>query len=260
MNKFSDSLGPTSVRTNNLRQLIRKCTTLTLAVQTSPTARLHLHHHGGALRRQVLKVSEVSAVPTRRRLVASGTEAYFRSRGRDHPAIAIPLDPNNPHARPRSPIHGLSHARAYPRGADQPNSTESEADPSNVRIFWVDILTFDGFFGAKFDILKPRWLPTPTPPRAPRRPRPNRWLPALLVREPWTPFCLSSGDSRGVDFLAALRDEREDLSGKVTLQSSNWRRVWNALRRVGERRSPWSSDRVRKRPIAMMYNAPLANA
>ncbi len=24
----------------------------------------------------------------------------------------------------------------------------------------VDILTFDGFFGAKFDILKPRWLPT----------------------------------------------------------------------------------------------------
>jgi hypothetical protein len=29
-----------------------------------------------------------------------------------------------------------------------------------VRIFWVDILTFDGFFGAKFDILKPRWPPT----------------------------------------------------------------------------------------------------
>ena len=24
----------------------------------------------------------------------------------------------------------------------------------------VDILTFDGFFGAKFYILKPRWLPT----------------------------------------------------------------------------------------------------
>jgi hypothetical protein len=38
--------------------------------------------------------------------------------------------------------------------------------------------------------------------------------------EPWTPFCLPSGDSRGVDFLA-LRDEREDLSGKVTLQASN---------------------------------------
>ena len=38
---------------------------------------------------------------------------------------------------------------------------------------------------------------------------------------PWTPFCLSSGDSRSVDFLAALRDEREDLSGKVTLLGSN---------------------------------------
>src|SRR5258708_5021635 len=38
---------------------------------------------------------------------------------------------------------------------------------------------------------------------------------------PLTPFCLSSGDSRGVDFLAALRDEREDLSGEVALQSSN---------------------------------------
>ena len=38
---------------------------------------------------------------------------------------------------------------------------------------------------------------------------------------PRTPFCLSSGDSRGVDFLAALRDEGEDLSGKVTLQGSN---------------------------------------
>jgi hypothetical protein len=24
----------------------------------------------------------------------------------------------------------------------------------------VDILAFHGFFGAKFDILKPRWLPT----------------------------------------------------------------------------------------------------
>jgi hypothetical protein len=117
MNKLCDSLGATSVRTNNIRQLIRECPTFTLTVQTSPTAHLHLHHHGGALHREVLKMTEVSAVPTRRRLLASGTEAYFRSRGRDHPAIAIPRDPNNPHARPRSPIHVLSHARAYPRGA-----------------------------------------------------------------------------------------------------------------------------------------------
>ena len=41
---------------------------------------------------------------------------------------------------------------------------------------------------------------------------------ALDRREP---FCLSSGNSRGVDFLAALRDEREDLSGEVALQGSN---------------------------------------
>ena len=27
-----------------------------------------------------------------------------------------------------------------------------------MRIRTVDILTFDGFFDAKFDILKPRWL------------------------------------------------------------------------------------------------------
>src|SRR5271156_1752802 len=38
---------------------------------------------------------------------------------------------------------------------------------------------------------------------------------------PRTPFCLSSGDSRGVDLPTTLRDEREDLSGKVTLQGSN---------------------------------------
>ena len=31
-----------------------------------------------------------------------------------------------------------------------------------MRIFLVDILTFHGFFGVKFDILKPRWLPTST--------------------------------------------------------------------------------------------------
>ena len=39
--------------------------------------------------------------------------------------------------------------------------------------------------------------------------------------KPWTPFCLSSGNSRGVDFLATLCDEREDLSRKVAFQGSN---------------------------------------
>jgi hypothetical protein len=32
----------------------------------------------------------------------------------------------------------------------------------------VDILTFHGFFGVKFDILKPRWLPTLAACRADR--------------------------------------------------------------------------------------------
>ena len=41
------------------------------------------------------------------------------------------------------------------------------------------------------------------------------------VLAPRTPFCLSSGDLGGVDFLAALRDEREDFSGEVTLQGSD---------------------------------------
>src|ERR1700675_3156343 len=39
--------------------------------------------------------------------------------------------------------------------------------------------------------------------------------------EPWTPFCLSSGNLGGVDFSATLSDEREDLSGEITLQGSN---------------------------------------
>ena len=42
-----------------------------------------------------------------------------------------------------------------------------------------------------------------------------------LAGESLTPFCLSSGDLGGVDFLAALSDEREDLSGEVALQGSN---------------------------------------
>jgi len=50
----------------------------------------------------------------------------------------------------------------------------------------------------------------------------NRPVKAMLVNwEPWTPFCLSSGNSRGVDFLATLCDEREDLSRKVAFQGSN---------------------------------------
>ena len=134
MNKFSDSLGPPSVRTNNFRQLIRKCLTLALPVQTSPTAHLHLHHHGGALHGEILKMTEVSAVPTCRRRAASGTGAYFRSHRRHHPTIAVSLDPKNPHVRPGSPIHVLSHARLSARRPIKPTSTESEADPVNLRL------------------------------------------------------------------------------------------------------------------------------
>src|ERR1700722_15250151 len=38
---------------------------------------------------------------------------------------------------------------------------------------------------------------------------------------PLTPFCLSSGNSCGVDLSATLSDEGEDLSGKITLQGSD---------------------------------------
>jgi hypothetical protein len=133
MNKFIDSLGPPSVRTNNFRQLIRKCLTLALPVQTSPTAHLHLHHHGGALHGEILKMTEVSAVPTCRRRAALGTGAYFRSHRRDHPTIAVSLDPKNPHVRPGSPIHVLSHACLSARRPINPTSTESEADPDFVQ-------------------------------------------------------------------------------------------------------------------------------
>jgi hypothetical protein len=42
-------------------------------------------------------------------------------------------------------------------------------EPSKMRILLADILTFDGFFGAKFDILKPRWLLTQASAIAKRR-------------------------------------------------------------------------------------------
>jgi hypothetical protein len=84
---------------------------------------------GRALRRQVLKLSEISAVPTCRRLAAPRTGAYFRSHRRDHPMIAVPLDRKNPRARPGSPIHVFSHTRLSARRPIKPTSTESEADP-----------------------------------------------------------------------------------------------------------------------------------
>jgi hypothetical protein len=56
----------------------------------------------------------------------------------------------------RTTSNKLSNARTNRSGL----ILKRREEPSNVRIFLVDILTFDGFFGAKFDILTPRWLPT----------------------------------------------------------------------------------------------------
>ena len=39
--------------------------------------------------------------------------------------------------------------------------------------------------------------------------------------EPWTPFCLSSGEPSGVYLLLALHDEDEDLSCKVPLEGAD---------------------------------------
>jgi hypothetical protein len=133
MNKFCDSLGSPSVRTNNFRQLIRKCPTLTLPVQTSPTAHLHPHHHGGALHRQVLKMTNIPAMPTRRGLVASGTGAFPAPRQRS-PSDRHPARPQKS-ARPAQEPNPCSFAcsRLSARRPIKPNSTECEADPFNVQ-------------------------------------------------------------------------------------------------------------------------------
>lgn len=41
------------------------------------------------------------------------------------------------------------------------------------------------------------------------------------LAHPQTPFCLSSGDARGVDLLLALHDESEDLAGEVALEGAD---------------------------------------
>ena len=49
----------------------------------------------------------------------------------------------------------------------------------------------------------------------------SRWNCSLAYWPARTPFCLSSGDSSGIDFLLTLDDEREDLSCEISLQGSN---------------------------------------
>ena len=85
-------------------------------------------------------MTEVSAVPTGRRRAASGTGAYFRSCGRDHPVIAVPLEPKNPDARPREPnLYFSACSRLSAEAQIKPNSTESEADPHEVQIDKLNI-------------------------------------------------------------------------------------------------------------------------
>jgi hypothetical protein len=103
-NKFSGPPSPTRVRRNDSGRLIRKCPELTISVQTSPTAHPKFHGHDGALHGQVLKISEIPAVPACRLLAASWARAYLRPNRRDHPATSIPLGVQNPHSRPWGPI------------------------------------------------------------------------------------------------------------------------------------------------------------
>src|SRR5580692_556673 len=53
-----------------------------------------------------------------------GDSSYFRSQRRDHPTIAVSLDPKNPHVRPGTLIHVLSHARLSARRPINPTSAE----------------------------------------------------------------------------------------------------------------------------------------
>jgi len=79
-------------------------------------------------------MTEVSAVPTCRRRAASWTGAHFRSCGRDHPVIPVPLDPKNPHAGPGSPIYIFSHARAY-RPGTRSNQTARKVRQTHLKHF-----------------------------------------------------------------------------------------------------------------------------
>jgi hypothetical protein len=83
MNKLSSSIGAAAARTNNLRQPVRKCQALAFPVQTSPAAHLYPQRNGGALRRKVLKMSDISTVPAARLLATFRTDAYSRSYGRN---------------------------------------------------------------------------------------------------------------------------------------------------------------------------------
>jgi len=43
----------------------------------------------------------------------------------------------------------------------------------------------------------------------------------LVNWEPWTPFCLSSGDARSVDVLLTAHDDAKDLARDVAFQNTD---------------------------------------
>ena len=73
----------------------------------------------------------------------------------------------------------------------------------------------------------------------------------LVNCEPWTPFCLSSGDAGLVDLLLPLRDEREHLASEVALEGTNGIELGMSL---GDalRHQAFVFGSVRRRPMAMM--------
>jgi len=130
VNKFSGSIRPTTVRTNNLRQAIRKCPTLAFPVQTSPAAYLHPHHHGGALRREVLKMTDITGCAAVSMAGRNPDRSLFPALRQRSPSDRRPA-PLQQSARraPEPNPYSFACSRLSARPPTAQNSTKSEADP-----------------------------------------------------------------------------------------------------------------------------------
>jgi hypothetical protein len=103
----------------------------------------------------------------------------------------------------------------------------SPALAANVRIFLADILTFDGIFGAKFDILKPRRRLTPsasesfTPQSLARSGNQDRRQDVLRL------FAIPVRDPVGDDFDVgeALLHTVDEAIGSPIANDDAWRRI-----------------------------------
>jgi len=96
-----------------------------------------------------------------------------------------------------------------------------------VRISSVDILTFDGFFGAIFDILTPKWLPTNSSPEV------IRLVVMMYVRYPLS--------LRNVEDLLAERG--------IDISHETVRFWWNRF-------GPMFAAEIRKRRVAHQHGFP----